>query len=359
MIDEQDRLIGLIYDGIDDDAQWDMTLAKIASLANAAGVGLGMQDMRTHAFRNLGAHGIDPGLRHTYQRHAPGNRVWQEIGRRRAPLTDQMVMPKAEFTRTELFADWFRPQSFHGVMAHPALNRDTASSVLVAFRSPSQGEFEASDLTAIGGFASHFGRALGVRLELERMARELFLVNQILDDLPRGVFLVDRSLKLRHANSAGRTLLEVRKGLRLDQGRLALDDPSSDARLRRMAAEGRGGELRLSAHGGPGMTVSMHPCAAGFGDAGYMTIRVVDLAQESEPLTAARLGDRLGLSRRQAEVVAQLAAGRTEAEAAEKLRLRAPTLHTHLRRVYDRLDLRSRAELLALLARHGFDATLR
>jgi hypothetical protein len=144
MIDEHDRLIGLIYDGIADDAQWDLTLAKIASLANAAGVGLGLQDMRTHEFRSLGAHGIDVELHHTYRRLAPGNRVWQEIGRWRWPLTDQMVMPKSAFMRTELFADWFRPQSFHGVMAHPTLHKETASSVLVAFRRRSQGEFEAS-----------------------------------------------------------------------------------------------------------------------------------------------------------------------------------------------------------------------
>ena len=90
-----------------------------------------------------------------------------------------------------------------------------------------------------------------------------------------------------------------------------------------------------------------------------MTIQVVDLAQEREPPTPARLRDRLGLSHRQAEVVAELAAGRTEAEAAERLKLAAPTLHTHIRRVYERLDLRSRAELLALVARHGFDTTPR
>src|SRR5579863_8623537 len=112
--------------------------------ANAAGVGLGLQDMRTHEFRSLGAHGIDVELHRTYRRLAPGNRVWQEVGRRRRPLTDQMVMPKSAFMRTELFADWFRPQSFHGVMAHPTLHKETASSVLVAFRRRSQGEFEAS-----------------------------------------------------------------------------------------------------------------------------------------------------------------------------------------------------------------------
>jgi hypothetical protein len=43
--------------------------------------------------------------------------------------------------RKELFADWFKPQAFHGVMAHPTLLRDTVSSVLVAFRGPSQPEF--------------------------------------------------------------------------------------------------------------------------------------------------------------------------------------------------------------------------
>jgi DNA-binding CsgD family transcriptional regulator len=105
------------------------------------------------------------------------------------------------------------------------------------------------------------------------------------------------------------------------------------------------------------MIVYMHPCIAGFGDAGYMTIRVVDRVQERQPLKPALLCDQFGLSRRQAEVVAELAAGRTEAEAAEELKLALPTLHTHIRRVYDRLDLRSRAELLALLARHGFDTT--
>jgi hypothetical protein len=52
MIDEHDNLIGLIYDGITDDDQW---LAKIAALANAAGVGLGLQEMWTHEYRSLGA----------------------------------------------------------------------------------------------------------------------------------------------------------------------------------------------------------------------------------------------------------------------------------------------------------------
>lgn len=183
MIDKHDSLVDLIYDNVADDSQWSVALKTIAKLATAAGVGLGMQDMRTHQFRGLGSHGVDLGLQDTYRRLAPGNRVWREIGRRREPMTDRMVMPKAGFLRTELFADWFKPQSFRSVMAYPTLFMEETSSVVVAFRSASQGEFEASDLAAIGRFAGHFRRALALRLEQERTARELFLVGHMLDDI--------------------------------------------------------------------------------------------------------------------------------------------------------------------------------
>jgi DNA-binding CsgD family transcriptional regulator len=228
----------------------------------------------------------------------------------------------------------------------------------VAFRSPRQGEFEPADLATISRLAGHFGRALGLRLEQERTERDLFLVNQMLDDLSDAVFLVDRSLRVRHVNAAGRTLLEAGKGLRAQGGRLGLHDRSGDERLARMAADGRGGEMRLSAGIDAEFIVVAHPGAAGFGDggSGYMTIRITDLSRDRRPPTPERLMDRLGLSPRQAAVV-ELAAGQTEAEAAQKLKLAASTLHTHLQRAYDRLELHSRADLLVLLARHGFETT--
>lgn len=181
MISEYDKLVGLIYDGVDDDAPWNLALARVANAVGAAGVGLGVQDMHSHEFRSLGAAGIDPELNPTYRQLAPGNKIWQEIGRRRGPLTDQMAMPKAAFLRTELFADWFRPQDFYSVMAFPTLFKETASAVLVAFRSPSLGDFEAEDLAQLGRFAGHFGRALGIRLDRERTADELAAAKLTLD----------------------------------------------------------------------------------------------------------------------------------------------------------------------------------
>lgn len=90
MTGERDRLVGLIYDGVMDDEAWRLALAQVGRLVGAIGVGLGMQHMKTHAFRSLGAVGISADLNPTYQRLAADNRIWREIARRNKPLTDQM-----------------------------------------------------------------------------------------------------------------------------------------------------------------------------------------------------------------------------------------------------------------------------
>jgi DNA-binding CsgD family transcriptional regulator len=88
-----------------------------------------------------------------------------------------------------------------------------------------------------------------------------------------------------------------------------------------------------------------------------MTVRITDPSGQRERPTPLKLRNRLGLTRRQSEAIAALASGATEKQVAETLGLGAPTLHTHIRRAYDKLDLKSRADLMALLARHGFDTT--
>jgi DNA-binding CsgD family transcriptional regulator/PAS domain-containing protein len=353
---ERDRLVGLIYDGVFDDDAWRLALAQVADLVGAPGVGLGMQDMKTHAFRNLGAVGISPDLNPTYQRLAPENRIWQEIARRRRPLTDRMVMPKAALMRTELYADWFRPQGFHCVMAHPALFRNDASVVIAALRSRRLGDFEPADLARLGLFAEHFGRAIGIRLDREQAEADLAAAKRALDALEDAILIVDRACRIQHANAAARVMLDAGQMVRLYKGRLEIQAPEADQRLMRIVAQGRGGELSLAGPGARGLMIRIHPSVDGLSPhgGGATMVRIIDPNREREPLTPARLRDRLGLTLRQAEVVAALAAGVTEAEAARNLKLGEPTLHTHVRRVYDRLDLRSRGELLALLARHGF-----
>lgn len=206
-MDDRERLIGLIYGGVANEEVWQQLLARLVGGLNAAGTGLGLQDMATHEFRAVADAGIDRGLHETYVRLAPENRIWQAIGRAGRPMADWMVMPKSELVGSPLYAEWFAPQGFHGVMAAPILARDSLSGVVVAFCSKSRIDFGESDLDLMAGFAPHLGRAVGRRLERERSIADLRADRQILDHAEDAVLLLDGGLQVIHANAAATALL--------------------------------------------------------------------------------------------------------------------------------------------------------
>jgi len=362
MIDEDDRLIGQIYEGIMDTSHWLPALEQVAARVGAVGVGLGMQDMKSHQFRSLAQHGIDLTLHRTYQRLAPTNRIWMEIGRRHEPVTDWMVMPEAAFLRTELYADWFKPQGFRGVMAVPMLFKGNASAVVVAFGDRRREPFERADLERVSGFVCHFGRALSIRLDREHAEEEFAAARLVLDDLHDAILFVDHHIRLKYANKAAKALLDGNKIIRrLLNGRLELRDPQADKRFAGLISEARGGELRLSGHELEGIVIRVHPCRKGEGDigAGVMIVRILDLNRKGASPTPVRLRERFALSPRQSQVVSELARGGTEATAARRLGIEETTVHEHIRRIYAKLKIGTRAELMALLARADFDTTSR
>ena len=59
------------------------------------------------------------------------------------------------------------------------------------------------------------------------------------------------------------------------------------------------------------------------------------------------------LSDREIEVVQLVATGMTNAEVAERLYLSRRTVDAHLRRIYDKLDLGSRTEVVRYAMEHG------
>jgi DNA-binding CsgD family transcriptional regulator len=353
---ERDRLVGLIYDGVTNDAAWSLALAQVGRFIGAVGVGVGVRDKKTLEFRSFGAVGIGPHLNQAYQRLASDKRIWEEIGRRRQPLTDRMVRPKAALIRTELDADPLRPQDFYTVMAFPTPFKDAASPVVVAFRSWTLGDFKPANIARFGLFAGHFGRAIDIHLDREAAAADLAAAERALNAFGDAILLLDRAFQIQYANAAARTMLDAGHAIRLQKGRLEIQDPEANMQMARIVAQGRGGELRLAGPGVKGLTMHIDPRLDGLDGAGddVMLVRIANPNREREPLTPARLRERLGLAPRQAEVVAALAAGLTEAEAAHSLKVAEPTLHTHVRRVYERLDMRNRAELMALLDRQGF-----
>ena len=274
MIDDYDALVGLIYDGVMDDAPWSLALAQVAEFIGAVGVGLGMQDMQTHEFRSLGAAGISAELNPTYRRLAPDNRIWQEIGRRREPLTDRMVMPKGRPRSNRALRRLVQAQDFHSVMAFPALFKDNACAVVVAFRSRAAGDFEAEAPGQARSlrrpFRARARRANGPRTDFERLAAANFLLDEGRD----AILLIDREARPVHANAAARAMLDAGQTIRLSRGRLELQDPRGQ---RAIPAYGGAAPRRRGRLAGPGaLILRLHPCAEplGLAGAGCLTVRM-------------------------------------------------------------------------------------
>lgn len=65
------------------------------------------------------------------------------------------------------------------------------------------------------------------------------------------------------------------------------------------------------------------------------------------------MGQRFGLTGREIEVLTLYALGHTQARVSEELHLSQNTVHTHIKRIYDKCDLHSRQEILDYLNEYG------
>lgn len=69
------------------------------------------------------------------------------------------------------------------------------------------------------------------------------------------------------------------------------------------------------------------------------------------------MGQRFGLTGREVEVLTLYALGHTQARVSEELQLSPNTVHTHIKRIYDKTDLHSRQEILDYIAEYGSQGT--
>ena len=65
------------------------------------------------------------------------------------------------------------------------------------------------------------------------------------------------------------------------------------------------------------------------------------------------MGSRFGLTGREIEVLTLYALGHTQARVSEELHLSPNTVHSHIKRIYEKTDLHSRQEILDYIAEYG------
>jgi DNA-binding CsgD family transcriptional regulator len=275
-------------------------------------------------------------------------------------MMDIEWLPKRDFERTDYYRDVYRPLDIHSDISIGFESKNLFWSGIDVYRSKSQGPFTDDDHKACAYLHPHMVRAW-------KLGRKLSAAQSLNDSLadfaersPHGLFVLDRSGLLRHANGAGQAMLARAKGVQATGGRLAGASGDATRRLRALieaaAAEARaGGSMALPQPDGlRPLSAIVAPLSAEHAapmlDGPAVMVCVTDLDAHVS-LPDQRLRELFDLTPAEARVAITLFEGFDPKLAAERLDISVWTVRRHLAQIFEKTRTNSQVELARLMMR--------
>jgi DNA-binding winged helix-turn-helix (wHTH) protein/PAS domain-containing protein len=239
--------IELIYDAGLDFGRWPVALEQLADMLGASMTCLVTHDTATMDGAMIAIRADPETSSHYAQYYAKLNVLAQRAGNRPAGtcMTDRAVLPKEKLFQSEFYAGFLRPRDVHSILS-VFLLRDGATRV--AFGRPHRaGDWEQEDISCLNRFAPHLHRAAEMNLRLEGCRLGEASMIEVLDQIGRGVIVVDGQCRPVFVNRAADRVLGEVDGLGLKTGGLCAARPTENAALQRKiaaAASGRPEAMR-------------------------------------------------------------------------------------------------------------------
>jgi DNA-binding CsgD family transcriptional regulator/PAS domain-containing protein len=370
LADERDAydLITRIYDAAIDPSLWDSALQRLSDMMSGALVSFHIQDAtgRVRLFRGVRA---DPYLTNQFL----NGRGYTEPSV--APMAALLAMKPgtfvlreavqgdADFRRSAIYNDIIRPQGlWHWGFSVVAQETD-AAAIFGILRRSRAGAFAKREVDLLGRLLPHFQRAAQLSLRLDVLDRQKKAVEDVLDHLPMGVVLFDKTGRILLLNRVAGAFIASADGISVRNGRLAAERQDETTQLDRLIAKaaaascGRG----LSAGGvlallRPSLArpfeVLIAPLRVGDGSAGTRNAAAVAFVYDPERMVrpAPDLLARLyNLTPKQAALAAVLAEGQSLGEAADALGIAHNTARAHLRLIVEKTGISRQSDLIRLI----------
>jgi DNA-binding CsgD family transcriptional regulator len=358
------HLIGRIYDSVSDPAGWTAFLHDLSDAFRGHMAVLFTQDFRTDDVPFLVGVRADPDFTRSCQDCYALVNLWTwRKGQRPAggAVTDQMLATDAELRRSAWYKDWLRPQGLYHRLGGIVLRRGDRVSRLSVLRPRTADDFGEEDIALCRALFGHLARAIELQERIGGLADAKQTAEDALHRLPAGVVTLDEAARVVFANRAGEAILSAGDGLALVDGALCATRTDDDRALKRLIGEaiatglGSGGTLSVPRPSGKRpYAVTVSPAArhaAMFGDSRPVATLFLTDPEAAPALPRDALRRLYGLTAREGELAAALAAGARVEDAAECLGIAAATARTYLKRILDKTDTHSQAQLVALLLR--------
>ena len=358
-------LVDLIYAAATDERQWPVVLESLVKMTASDVAYLSLYDPAAQREVVAKGFGGDASLKAEYEQHWARQNVYM-LANAASMQTGTLVVgeaavPDAEVKRTAFYNEFLTRMR---VMHHTGICLFAEQSVrafLIVDQRIGRSSHSREEIRLFRTLTPHLQRAVAVQRRLQQIELERSATQAALDHLPVGIVVLGAGGSVRSSNAAANAAFDEHDGLSLSAAGLQTAHVTQATELRRLiesacapaSVKPGGGWLQVPRPSGRRpFVVLVSPLrlpgrALGL-DAPKAIAFVTDPERTPEALerTLARL---YGLTPAESIVTAQLLAGASVAELAEQLSITEHTARTHMKRIFDKMCVRTQAELMRVL----------
>jgi len=280
------------------------------------------------------------------------------------PIATTDLIPFEDFTQTELYRQWAEPQGIVDFLSAVVDRTAISTAIFGIFRHKRNGVVDDRARRQMSLVAPHIRRSVLIGRMFEFKAAEVATFVDTLDGLAAGMFLVDASARLIHANAAGNAILAASDILSLASGRLVAGDAQVDRALRDVFVAAGQGDAALGSKGiaiplvgrdGERYVAHALPLTSGarrragviYTAVAALFIRKADLAVPTAPHA---IGSAFKLTPTELRVLLAIVEVGGIPEVATAFGVADTTIRTHVSRLFEKTGTARQADLVKLVA---------
>lgn len=361
---EFNRLIGLLYDSVIDEAEWSRAVRALADFTGGTAVGEVIANPLTGTIEQCSLMNIAPEFKEPYLGYYAPKEV-------RLPpalefgvgvvMTENMLLDPRELQRSEVYNDLLRPFDIPHFMSAWLVKRESRVQTLAIEGSVKHGPFDDAATAKFAAVMPHLVRAVRMREHFVSVRDSQHAYREAMETLPFGIVVLDEKGQKIESTSLADKYLDLDQALIQRQGRFHARDTEDDRDLqeaiRRAIAPAPRASVSASTvsirrFGASALKLTTLPIAAmdRFSAAARPSALLVIVDPDNAPKPETTLIQAtFGLTRAEAALAHALFSGMSLREAATGLGRSINTCKAQLKSIYAKTGCRSHVDLAKTL----------
>jgi DNA-binding CsgD family transcriptional regulator len=360
-------LIGDIYDASLDPALWPSVFATATKYMGGSAAHLSVRDIVGGNSYGHFASGHDPHFLELYhQKYVKINPIFPTVAffdvERTLSIPD--CLPPEEFCRSQFVREWVIPQGYVDIVFSNVEKSATGCAMFSVLRHFSEGFANEELGRRFALVVPHIRRALLIGKVIDLHKVEAAALADSFDTLVSGMFIVDATGRIVHANASGYAMIAEADAVRAPNGRLTANDPAAEQALLDIFTAAGGGDAMLGrkgiavplrartderyvAHVLPLTSGARRKAGVSYGAVAAVFVRKAALDLPSPPVAIAQ---QFRLTQAELRVLFFIVEIGGMSEVAEVLGISEATVKTHLHHVFEKTGTGRQADLVKLVA---------